>query len=74
MGAQPLLKTCFALIGHGATREAKATLQTAGYELSWLLRTPTVHRAVVSADPQALKIEWSQIRSRRIPRPTDSTR
>ena len=37
-----------------------ATLRAAGYELSWLLRTPTFHRAVVGVDRQALKIEWAQ--------------
>ena len=37
-----------------------ATLRAAGYELSWLLRTPTFHRAVVRVDRQALKIEWAQ--------------
>ena len=37
-----------------------ATLRAAGYELSWLLRTPTFHRAVVRVDRQALKMEWAQ--------------
>ena len=37
-----------------------ATLRAAGCELSWLLRTPTFHRAVVRVDGQALKIEWAQ--------------
>ena len=36
-----------------------ATLRAAGYDLSWLLRTPTFHRAVVSTDRQPLKIEWA---------------
>ena len=37
-----------------------ATLRAAGWDCSWLLRTPTFHRAVVSAKEQALKIEWAQ--------------
>ncbi len=37
-----------------------ATLQTAGYDFSWLLRTPSFHRALVTADEQQLKIEWAQ--------------
>ena len=37
-----------------------ATLGTAGYELSWLLRTPTFHRAVVRVGARSLKIEWAQ--------------
>ena len=37
-----------------------ATLGAAGYEFSWLLRTPTFHRAVVSAEERALKLEWAQ--------------
>ena len=36
-----------------------ATLRAAGYELSWLLRTPSFHRAVVTAGGQQLKIEWA---------------
>ena len=37
-----------------------ATLRDAGWELSWLLRTPTFHRAVVGAEERVLKIEWAQ--------------
>jgi len=37
-----------------------ASLSHAGYAVSWLLRTPTFHRAVISADKQQLKIEWAQ--------------
>ena len=37
-----------------------ATLTDAACELSWLLRTPTFHRAVVRVDERALKIEWAQ--------------
>lgn len=37
-----------------------ATLRTAGHDLSWLLRTPAFHRAVVRVDTQSLKIEWAQ--------------
>ena len=36
-----------------------ATLRAAGYELTWLLRTPSFHRAVVSAADEQLKIEWA---------------
>ena len=36
-----------------------ATLRAAGYELSWLLRTPSFHRAVVSTADEQLKIEWA---------------
>ncbi len=37
-----------------------ATLGAAGFDFSWLLRTPTFHRAVVRADTESLKIEWAQ--------------
>lgn len=37
-----------------------ATLQAADYDFSWLLRTPSFHRALVTADEQQLKIEWGQ--------------
>lgn len=37
-----------------------ATLGAAGYELSWLLHTPTFHRAVVRSGTQSLRIEWAQ--------------
>ncbi len=37
-----------------------ATLGAAGYEFSWLLRTPTFHRAVVGAGAKSLRIEWAQ--------------
>ncbi len=41
--------------------EADATtLQDAGYEFRWLLRTPVFYRAVLSAEGQKLKIEWAQ--------------
>ena len=36
-----------------------ATLRAAGYELSWLLRTPSFHRALVTAAGEQLKIEWA---------------
>ena len=40
--------------------EADATtLRAAGYELSWLLRTPTFHRALVTAAGEQLKLEWA---------------
>ena len=35
-----------------------ATLRAAGHDLSWLLRTPAFHRAVVRVDTRSLKIEW----------------
>ena len=36
-------------------------LTEAGYDLQWLLRTPTFYRAIVTAnDGDALKIEWAQ--------------
>ena len=36
-----------------------ATLRAAGYEISWLLRTPSFHRALVTVAEQQLKIEWA---------------
>ena len=36
-----------------------ATLRAAGHDLSWLLRTPAFHVAVVRADTGSLKIEWA---------------
>lgn len=36
-----------------------ATLRAAGYEVSWLLQTPSFYRALVSAAGQQLKIEWA---------------
>ena len=36
-----------------------ATLRAAGYTFSWLLRTPTFHRALVTLDGEQLKIEWA---------------
>ncbi len=46
-------------IARSAETDAE-TLGTAGYEFSWLLRTPTFHRAVVRAEERAMKIEWAQ--------------
>ena len=37
-----------------------ATLGDAGFELTWLLRTPTFFRAVLSAEGEQLRIEWAQ--------------
>jgi len=37
-----------------------ATLTHAGYNVSWLMRTPTFYRAVVSQQDQHLKLEWAQ--------------
>ena len=37
-----------------------ATLKGAGFELSWLLRTPAFHRAVVRREERALRLEWAQ--------------
>ena len=36
------------------------TLQAAGYTVTWLLRTPTFHRAVVRVDGGNLRLEWAQ--------------
>jgi len=36
------------------------TLRQADYEVSWLLQTPTFHRAVAMKGEQRLKIEWAQ--------------
>ena len=44
----------------GSADADAATLRAAGYDLAWLLRTPTFQRAVVRVDRQALKIEWAQ--------------
>lgn len=46
-------------IAQSAGQDA-ATLQQADYEVLWLLRTTTFHRAVVTAGKQQLKIEWAQ--------------
>jgi hypothetical protein len=46
-------------IAQSAEQDA-AALSQAGYEVSWLLRTTTFHRAVVIAGKQQLKIEWAQ--------------
>ena len=37
-----------------------ATLRSAGHEVSWLLRTPAFHRAVVRVGTASLRIEWAQ--------------
>ena len=37
-----------------------ATLSAAGYEIRWLMRTPAIHRAVVTVNGRQLKIEWAQ--------------
>ena len=36
-----------------------ATLHATGYTVSWLLRTPTFHRALVTLNGEQLKIEWA---------------
>lgn len=36
------------------------TLQEAGHEVAWLMRSPSFYRAVVSVGKQQLKIEWAQ--------------
>jgi hypothetical protein len=46
-------------IAQSAERDAES-LSKAGYEVSWLLRTPTFYRAVVTVAKQQLKIEWAQ--------------
>jgi hypothetical protein len=42
-----------------AEKDAES-LRQAGYEFMWLLRTPTFHRAIVTAGKQQLKLEWAQ--------------
>lgn len=37
-----------------------ATLRAAGYDLAWLLRTPSFHRALIAVSEEQLKIEWAQ--------------
>ena len=37
-----------------------ATLRDAGFELTWLLRTPAFYRAVLSGEGEQLRIEWAQ--------------
>lgn len=37
-----------------------ATLLQAGHSFSWVLRTPTFHRAVVTVRKEQLKLEWAQ--------------
>jgi hypothetical protein len=46
-------------IAQSADRDV-ASLREAGYDVSWLLRTPAFHRAVTTLDKQQLKIEWAQ--------------
>lgn len=46
-------------VAQSAERDGN-TLIDAGYELTWLLRTPTFHRAVVTVDTEQLKLEWAQ--------------
>ena len=43
-----------------SARKDVATLGQAGYEVRWLLRAPSIHRAVVSVDRRQLTIEWAQ--------------
>ena len=45
-------------IAQSAARDA-TTLQDAGYLFTWLLRTPTFYRALVTVEDQQLKIEWA---------------
>jgi hypothetical protein len=42
-----------------AERDA-VTLRQGGYNFAWLLRTPTFHRAIVTAGERQLKLEWAQ--------------
>ncbi len=46
-------------IAQSADRDT-TSLSQAGYDVTWLLRTPAFHRAVVTFDKQQLKIEWAQ--------------
>ena len=36
------------------------TLQAAGHAVSWLLRAPSFHRAVVTVEGESLRLEWAQ--------------
>ena len=46
-------------IAQAAEQDAR-TLTAAGYEIEWLMRTPTFYRAVVTIEQQKLKMEWAQ--------------
>ena len=37
-----------------------ATLHAAGHTVTWLLRAPTFHRAVVQVAGESLRLEWAQ--------------
>lgn len=47
------------VVAQSADADAE-TLGNAGHEVSWLLRTPSFHRAVVRVGVRSLKIEWAQ--------------
>lgn len=42
-----------------SAEEDAATLEKVGYEVSWVLRTPTFYRAVVCRKEKSLKMEWA---------------
>ena len=44
----------------GSAADDVATLRSAGHEVSWLLRAPAFHRAVVRVGAGSLRIEWAQ--------------
>lgn len=46
-------------VAQSAEQDA-ATLLASGYEIEWLMRTPTFYRAVVIVNDQHLKLEWAQ--------------
>lgn len=46
-------------VAQSAEQDA-STLLAAGYELEWLMRTPTFYRAVVTVNHERLKLEWAQ--------------
>jgi len=46
-------------VAQSAELDAK-TLFEAGYDLTWLLRTPTFYRAIITMGQQQLRIEWAQ--------------
>jgi hypothetical protein len=46
-------------VAQSAEQDA-ATLLKEGYAFTWLLRTPTFYRAVVTVEQEALKLEWAQ--------------
>jgi hypothetical protein len=46
-------------VAQSAESDAK-TLTDSGYDVEWLLRSPSFHRALVSADKERIRLEWAQ--------------